>query len=435
MAKQAVQGKVAAITEVQLKSTGIHGLSFAYEKYETPALTPRTETQKVVGGIAQYGANNDLDAHIVGLFEKSPTHSAIINSAASYIAGNGLTIEGATPIEVQKLFGSSNPRKWTKSTGRSKKTYNGFGVLVRYSLAGIVAQLEYIEYGTIRKKISTVKIDGRDEAVVIGYYTAPRWKKSGTRDVLEYPMFDPSKVMEITYPDGSKNRASWKEITPELIASGASVAIVEPVQLYVYDEESLGSSGYATPAWWAADMAIKFDALYMEFHTNNISNGFMPTVILEVQGIAANDEAIESTEANLKRTGGANGNRVMAVYPETTQEGKPTVHVHTIDNHMHDGKFEKIHQSAIQSILSAHQLSSPVLAGLPPSGNLSPNAGERESALAAYMANVIYDDRQDILDALQMIFTTGGRETWVPVIKDKNPYTEVTTKAAPDAQL
>jgi hypothetical protein len=160
----------------------------------------------------------------------------------------------------------------------------------------------------------------------------------------------------------------------------------------------------------------------------------MPTLIMEIQGVNTPEDKDEY-DSKLKKTGGTDGDRVIAIYPESTQEGKPTLFIHPIDNHMHDGKFEKIHHSAVQSILTAHQLSSPVLAGIPTSGNLQPNAGERESALNLYMSNVILDARQDILDALQQIFTECGRPTWTPVVKDSNPYSLTTEISTPDAKL
>lgn len=415
------------------KPIGNFGQSFAAVEYKTPLLAPKDK--KVHSNIAYYGADNALDAHIINLYNSSPTHGAIVRSTAKLIAGKGFTIEGILDSDLKVLFHGISPRKSMGTIAVSKILYGGYGILISYSRTGRIAQMKYVEYGKIRKKVEPVPDeDFPDTKIekVTGYAVAERWKSSSTKNIVYYPKFDPSRVLTFTYPDGRTESASWESVRPE----GVTVTIAEPEQLHVFEYDCPGDSWYATPDWWAADKAIKFEALYAEFHTNNIANGFMPTVFIEAHGVNGDKETADQYDAIFKKAGGPDGKRMLVFFPPAPPlSGQQTLFITPINNHMHDGKFKEILASQVQFILTAHRLSSPVLAGIPAQGNLSPNAGERESAFALYFGNEIMDHRQDILDDLKMVFSAGGRPEWVPKISDKNPYTEENETTTSDAKL
>jgi len=89
-----------------------------------------------------------------------------------------------------------------------------------------------------------------------------------------------------------------------------------------------------------------------------------------------------------------------------SQEVKPVVTSYTASNNA--DLYNNVDEIIFQKIISAHRLTSPTLAGLSGSGNLSGNANEIINSYVLYNHTVIHQLRRKILDTLSIFTINNG---------------------------
>jgi capsid portal protein len=120
---------------------------------------------------------------------------------------------------------------------------------------------------------------------------------------------------------------------------------------------------YSLPDWVSALQFSFVEAELSNLHLNNIENGFLPAVMINMNnGIPAPEER-ETIEDLLKNkfTGTKNAGRFMLSFNDDPST-KPTIDVIQIDN-LHE-KYEYVANYAQEKILVAHRVTSPLLFGI-----------------------------------------------------------------------
>ena len=103
---------------------------------------------------------------------------------------------------------------------------------------------------------------------------------------------------------------------------------------------------------------------------------------------------------------GTNGaNSIVVLYGES-QDIKPEVTPFTASGNA--DLYNNVNEVIFQKIISAHRLSSPTLAGISGSGNLSGNASEIINSFILYNYTVIHKLRRKILDTLNIFVINNG---------------------------
>ncbi len=378
--------------------------TFKYETVKAPAI----EACKLSGKMALYGNDNMLNDEIVKLAKGSPTHGTIIGSAIRFIIGDGIEVEG-TAIDPKELVKNGDWYTFAQEVAQSLQLYNGFGIVAIYNQAGVITDLEPVQYGHIRKMMGDKTDDwGRKRQIVTEYKVSEKWKgTNGGNYCLTYEPYDPANLFKVN-------------------ANGERESSL--IQLFVW-EAPKAEGFYATPKYWPAYFSIKAEWEYQKWVCNNITGGFATTNIVTMYGV--DDELAANLAAQFQTTGGADGKRVIFIPLKDTPQPTRNLDVQTL-NQLPTDKHTKSVGDARSFIISAHGLSSPMLAGLEGSGNLSGNASELESSYTLYHHNQIGTDQLNIVNALTYVLQNAGHPNATVKIKDSNPYTKTKETVNPE---
>jgi capsid portal protein len=165
---------------------------------------------------------------------------------------------------------------------------------------------------------------------------------------------------------------------------------------------------YSLPDWVSAMQYSIAEGEISNLHLNNITNGFLPAVMINFNnGIPAPEErqTIEDL-IQAKFTGTDNAGRFMLSFNDDPLT-KPTIDVIQIDN-LHE-KYEYVAEYTQDRILVAHRVTSPLLFGIRTANNgFSSQSEEMMTAFSIMQTMTISPFQNLILNALDMALTEGG---------------------------
>ena len=169
-----------------------------------------------------------------------------------------------------------------------------------------------------------------------------------------------------------------------------------------------GKYYYSTPDWIAALQFSEVEAELSNLHINNIENGFLPLVMVNMNnGIPAPEER-DTIEDLIERkfTGTRNAGRFMISFNDDVAN-KPTIDTINIEN-LHE-KFQYVADYAQDRILVAHRITSPLLFGIRTANNgFSSQSEEMKTAFSIMQSMTIQPFQNLVLNFLNDALVEGG---------------------------
>jgi hypothetical protein len=191
---------------------------------------------------------------------------------------------------------------------------------------------------------------------------------------------------------------------------------------------------YYLPDWISALQYSIVEAELSNLHTNNILNGFLPMVMLNMNsGIPAPEER-QTIEDLLyaKFTGTNNAGKFMLSFNDDPTT-KPTIDIIQIDN-LHE-KFSYVAEYAQDRILVAHRVTSPLLFGIRTQNNgFSSQSEEMKTAFSILQTMTISPFQNVILNTLDYALTMGGWEDAQLYFEQLTPLTILAQQAEETGQ-
>ncbi|MDU1904633.1 MAG: hypothetical protein E6772_07610 [Dysgonomonas sp.] len=326
------------------------------------------EFRKSNRGWISYGSNNLLPQQIIGLNNESAINKAIIENKVTYICGAGIEDEN-------KYAGSPNTMEtWDDIITKIAKDYATFGGFCFQVIRNADSKNVSL-YHTDFSKIRVGEIN--EYGIPLSYYLSNDW----TRTTGQY--------------------------TPAQIKAYGSedMQIGEPY-LYYYKDYDPSLDYYPVPNYYSALHYIEADGLLGKFYRNSIQSGFTPSVIITMPSNPG-EEAKEQFNHDIKQTfAGTNGANAIVVLWGESQDVKPVITPFAANRN--SDVYNNVNDIIFQKIISAHRLTSPTLAGLSGSGNLSGNANEIINSYILYNETVISNLRRRILDTLNIFSINNG---------------------------
>ncbi|NDW19095.1 phage portal protein [Dysgonomonas sp. 216] len=322
---------------------------------------------KSAKGWINYGRDNNLPQQIIELNNLSAVNKSIIDSKVTYICGSG--------TNKDNYYGRPNPNEdwdiFIEKISRDYATFGGFCFQVITNEDGKNLSLYHTDFSKIR--VGEVNEYG----IAQNYYLSNDWKKT----TGQY-----APILIDAY--GCPNQVQGKPC------------------LFYYKDYEPSLDYYPVPQYYSALNYIEADGLLGKFYRNSINNGFAPSVIVTIPSNPS-DEAKAQFNRDMTNTfAGTNGaNSIVVLYGES-QEIKPTVTPFVASGNA--DLYNNVNDVVFQKIISAHRLSSPTLAGLSGSGNLSGNASEIINAFILYNYTVIHNMRRKITETLNPFVINNG---------------------------
>lgn len=311
---------------------------------------------------------DDFFSNITEAYNGSTTNAACIEGLADLIYGRGLYPE---KDEYKETFAKLLPQEDVRRVVFDLKLYGNAAFQVYWNDDHTkVIKFYHIPVQNLRaqKLFKTPKVEA--------YYYCTDWNdQKALRSKIEIPAFGTSKEkMEILY---------IKDYSP-------------------------GKFYYSLPDWFPALQFSFVEAELSNLHINNIENGFLPLVMINMNnGIPAPEErdTIEDLIVG-KFTGTRNAGRFLLTFNDD-KERQPTIDtIQTDDLHK---KYEYVADYAQDRILVAHRITSPLLFGIRTATNgFSSNSEEMMTAYSIMQTLTVQPFQTLLINQIDYALTEGG---------------------------
>lgn len=348
------------------------------------------------GGWVAFGNKNMFPQEIINYNSKSPVNASIIESTVTYICGKGVR---DSEVNSEKYVGVPNTAEsWDdviEKTAKDYKTFGGFYFQIIVNKGGSTVSVFHQDFSQVR--IGQITETGKPVTLRI----SKDWNKtSGKYKPLELPVWP-----------GSIDKAE------------KGVAYI-----FYHWDYTPGLNFYCVPGYYPALEYIKADGSLATFYNNSIDNDFMPSVVISMPSNPAEAKKEEFQKDMESAFAGAGGKKIVILWGENN-EVKPTIT--PFNASANADIYNNVEQIVFQKIISAHRLSSPTLAGVSGSGNLSGNAAEIIDAYVLYNYTVVEKLRRKILDKLNIFTRING--TGKLEIEDLDVLPKIRETEAPEA--
>lgn len=314
-----------------------------------------------------YDKNNDFPTRIVQINSKSPVNSSIIKSTVTYICGKGVR---DTAKDGEFYVGRPNVNEsWddvVEPVATDYKTFGGFYLQVILNKESTTVSVYHQDFTTVR--IGEVDEYGKP----VTFRISNDWTKTS-----------------------GKNKPLTLEAWP-----GMEEAKQGQQYIFAYWDYAPGLQVYCVPDWFAGADYVEADGLLAAFYKNSINNGFTPSVVVSMPNNPDTDKKkafqrrMEDTFSGVK-----GASRILVLWGEN-ENVKPTITPFVTSQNA--DVYNNVEAIVFQKIISSHRLSSPTLAGVSGSGNLSGNAAEIIDSYVLYNYTVVEKMRRKILDKLNI---------------------------------
>jgi hypothetical protein len=169
-----------------------------------------------------------------------------------------------------------------------------------------------------------------------------------------------------------------------------------------------GKYYYSIPDWIAALQFSFVEAELSNLHLNNIENGFLPLVMVNMNSGVPAPEERDTIEDLIERkfTGTRNAGRFMISFNDDAAN-KPTIDTIQIEN-LHE-KFQYVAEYAQDRILVAHRITSPLLFGIRTANNgFSSQSEEMKTAFSIMQTMTIQPFQNLIINSIGDALLEGG---------------------------
>jgi len=312
-----------------------------------------------------YGSSNSFPEELIALSGKSSTHQSILELKTSLTAGEGwlLPTGRELPTFIDQML--------LRQIANDLTLFHGFALQIVWAKNGKnIASIHCIPFQHIRCGIP----NGLGQ--VKEFYYSLNWN-----------LWETSKATQ----------ASPKM----LLAFNPEESRSNPRQLLYFARYHSKTMPYPMPTYLAAQGDILFENEYQKYKLASIKNGMFPGLHIEVEGLPTEEERNEFYKAVEKKfTGPQQAGRVLVTYG-LDQAGRTKVS--PIPQQAGSDLFLTWAEDARQRIITAHRLSSPVLAGIPRSGGLGNSSSEISTAFEHFYNAVIREMQCEILQAMAQL--------------------------------
>jgi hypothetical protein len=274
-----------------------------------------------------YGESNLMPQFLISRYNNCAIHKAIIISKKEQVCGDGIVSMNNPMATVNFINPSERVMDVFEKAALDLILFGGFALNVIWSRdRKSIAEIYHIDFSRIRSG----KIDPETDKVE-KYYYSPDWANTKKFPPKEYACFDQQKN--------------------------------DPNQIYYYKQYSPSQSYYPHPDYSGGLASIEIDVNIKEFHANNLKNGMLPSLWINMNnGIPGDEEQRLVTRAlESQFTSVNNAGRPIISFNESKELSPEITQIATSGN---DQYYQTIYDDIVRSILSAHRISSGELFGI-----------------------------------------------------------------------
>jgi len=338
------------------------------------AQQPRFVEKKGKGWV-EFGELNNYPDYLLGLYNESPKHGAIVKGKCNYIYGKGFEVPGSAN-------GKDSWNDVMKKAIKDDELYRGFYLQVIWNRLKQVSEVYHIEFHKVRVSKDLTKFYVKNDWT--DYKEKPR----------EYEAFN------VNNPYGS--------------------------QIFYYKEYNPSSEYYPLPSYFQALNYIESDIQVSRHILGNANQGWVGTKLVNLNnGDPLEEEHKGDVERDiLKKFTGSEGKRVVIMFNKSKDNAAEILDLGSTMLTKED--FTNVNNLIQQEIFAGHQVTSPSLFGIKTEGQL----GSRNEIRDAYeiFNNTYVQERQQEMETIFTKFRNlkgeKGEFTIIPVEPLKFEFTE-----------
>jgi hypothetical protein len=372
-----------------------------YQSFSVVNLTQQdipviTEDVKTRYNWVPFGIQTQDDFYpiVTQALQSSTTNAACIEGIADLIFGKGLyTKNTAFETQLSRLL----PQEETKRVIFDLKLYGNGAYQVYWNDEHTkIIKFYHIPVQTLRAE----KLYG-DPKIQNYFYCTDWYDLKAQRAKIQIPAFGTSN---------EKREILWiKNYTP-------------------------GKYYYSTPDWISALQFSYVEAELSNLHINNIENGFLPAVMINMNNGVPAPEERDTIEDLIERkfTGTRNAGRFMISFNDDAAN-KPTIDTINIDN-LHE-KYQYVADYAQDRILVAHRITSPLLFGIRTANNgFSSQSEEMKTAFSILQTMTVNPFQNLVINSITDALLEGGYDDTQLYFEQLTPLAILSTTAEETGQ-
>lgn len=347
------------------------------EKYNKEII-PYGEVENYNGVYAPNGAYPDK---LLALYYNSPLHKGLIDGKVFQITGGGVDTDDSTENFLSKLNDGAGLIDFSSKLQLDLEIFNGFASFITLSKDfSKIISVQHAPYDKIR----ACKYEEDDDGLikVKHYYFSNDWLGSKRPMKRKYESFNTNKIKKLkeTYYKAleSKDEDSIKVLT--------NLSKRNHTFIYVYNNYTAGRDYYPLPSYVAAINDIDAYSQISVYMKNALKKGMNSDGMLLIPGDSKTEEFEEEAEKIKSQYAGSVNTGELMITGFNDDSDKPEY----IDfgSHDQDGRLEQIIGQTTTNILSAHNITSPLLVGIKTPGQLG-GSTEIEESRDIFYNNVI----------------------------------------------
>jgi len=314
-----------------------------------------------------YGEGNLMPQYLISRYNNCAIHKAIVTSKKEQIMGDGIVSLNNPMATIYLINDKERMDEVFEKCALDLVLFGGFAVNCIWSRdRKSIAEIYHIDFSRLRSG----KINPETDKIEKYYYSAD-WGNIKKFPVTEYDTF--------SQEDG------------------------RPSQIYYYKQYSPSQSYYPHPDYSGALAAINIDVQIKEFHSNNLMNGMMPSLWINMNnGLPGPEEQRLVTRAlEGQFTSVNNAGRPIISFNESKELAPEITQIATSGN---DQYYSQIYDDIIRTILSGHRISSGELFGISTANKLG-SKDEIDTHITFIRKSVIQPYQKQLLGVFDKLVT------------------------------
>ena len=314
-----------------------------------------------------YGEGNLMPQWLISRYNNCAIHKAIVTSKKEQIMGDGIVSLNNPMATIYLINDKERMDEVFEKCALDLVLFGGFALNVVWSRdRKTIAEIYHIDFSRIRSG----KINPETDKIEKYYYSAD-WANIKKFPVSEYDSFNQE--------DG------------------------RPSQIYYYKQYSPSQSYYPHPDYSGALAAINIDVQIKEFHSNNLMNGMMPSLWINMNnGLPGPEEQRLVTRAlEAQFTSVNNAGRPIISFNESKELSPEITQIATSGN---DQYYAQIYDDVIRTILSGHRISTGELFGISTANKLG-SKDEIDTHITFIRKSVIQPYQKQLLGVFDKLVT------------------------------
>lgn len=327
----------------------------------------------------KWGERNDFPQYLSDIVADSPTQQAVIKSLHRRMLGAAVNIPTSIPL----------PNAWDTWAEIIDKCMMDYAVYECFSLQITLAEdgKTFLFYHQPISEVRFAKSEYGKNDIKTAYINS-NWRNFKATKIREIKMWMSEKPQK-----GEKYLAVFKEYSPN--------------ELY-----------YHVPSWFSAANWIVADARLSKYYNNFIANNFNGSKHINIPYTPETEDEKKEIYDNLKSNfcGETSAAELFVTFSQGDGEKAEVKTIASPDADL----YNNVVRITKENIVTANQLTSPVLAGIATGSGFSSKAEEILAAETAYRLNVVQSKRSFVLKMINKCVHTNGHGQDIITIEDYN---------------